>query len=248
MCTVIILRRPGHPWPLLIAANRDEMAGRPWRAPGRHWQDRANVTAGLDELAGGTWQGVNDEGVTAAILNRMGTLGPLPGKRSRGELVLEALDHADACDAADALRHLSPGAYRPFNMVIADNRDAFFLKNDGSRILVQPLPEGLSMLTAQEPNDESDPRIRDFLPRFRAAAVPDPESGDWREWENLLAARPLSETAGEDAALCISRADGFGTVSSALIALPAMDRPGVKPKWRFAPGKPGLVPFEDITL
>ncbi|MGY9055065.1 MAG: NRDE family protein, partial [Alphaproteobacteria bacterium] len=36
MCTVVILRRPGHAWPLLMAANRDEMRGRAWSPPGRH--------------------------------------------------------------------------------------------------------------------------------------------------------------------------------------------------------------------
>ena len=40
MCTVVILRRPGHDWPLLLAGNRDEMKGRPWKPPARHWPDR----------------------------------------------------------------------------------------------------------------------------------------------------------------------------------------------------------------
>ena len=40
MCTLVILRRPGHDWPLVLAANRDEMTGRPWRAPDRHWPDQ----------------------------------------------------------------------------------------------------------------------------------------------------------------------------------------------------------------
>ena len=71
--------------------------------PGRHWPDRPQVRGGLDSLAGGTWLGVNDDGLVAAVLNRRGTLGPEPGKRSRGELVLEALDHAEAYDAAEAL-------------------------------------------------------------------------------------------------------------------------------------------------
>ena len=48
MCTVVILRRPGHPWPIVFAANRDEMLDRPWQAPGRHWPDRPEVVAGLD--------------------------------------------------------------------------------------------------------------------------------------------------------------------------------------------------------
>ena len=131
MCTVIILRRKESPWPLLLAANRDELRSRPWRPPARHWRDRPEVVAGLDVLAGGSWLGINDHGVVAAVLNRVGTLGPAAGKRSRGELVLEALDHADAATAARALADLEPDAYRPFNLVIADPQDAFWLRHAG---------------------------------------------------------------------------------------------------------------------
>ncbi|MBT3810853.1 MAG: hypothetical protein HOF99_15230, partial [Rhodospirillaceae bacterium] len=63
MCTLVILRRPGHSWPLLIAANRDEMIDRAWQSPARHWPDREDVVGGLDELAGGTWLALNDNGV-----------------------------------------------------------------------------------------------------------------------------------------------------------------------------------------
>ncbi len=100
MCTVVILRRPGHDWPLIVAANRDEMAGRPSAAPARHWPDRPEVVGGLDRLAGGTWFGLNDYGVVAGVLNRSDSLGPKFGYRSRGELPLEALDHAEASVAA----------------------------------------------------------------------------------------------------------------------------------------------------
>ena len=82
MCTLVILRRPDHAWPLLFAANRDEMLERPWRPPARHWPDRPDVVAGRDELAGGTWLGVNDHGVGAAVLNRIGSLGQTTDKRS----------------------------------------------------------------------------------------------------------------------------------------------------------------------
>ena len=149
MCTLVILRRPGHRWPVLIGANRDEMIDRPWEPPGRHWADRPEVVAGLDRLAGGSWLGVNDWGVAAAILNRHGTLGPAPGQRSRGELVLEALDHADAVAAAEALSHLDPAAYRTFNLIVADERDAFWLRHaGGARIELHPLKDGLSMIAA----------------------------------------------------------------------------------------------------
>ena len=120
MCTLVILRRPEHDWPVVIGANRDEMIDRPALPPGRHWPDRAEVVAGLDLEAGGSWLGVNDWGVAAAILNRHGSLGPAAGLRSRGELVLEALDHADVGRARRC--HLDPAAYRSFNLIVADNR------------------------------------------------------------------------------------------------------------------------------
>ncbi len=88
MCTLVILRRPGHPWPLILAANRDEMTDRPWQPPGSHWPDRPEIVAGMDETAGGSWLGLNDHGVVAGVLNRVDSLGPEAGKRSRGELVV----------------------------------------------------------------------------------------------------------------------------------------------------------------
>src|SRR5260221_9874812 len=129
MCTLAILRRPGDEWPVVIGANRDEMIDRPALPPGRHWPDRPEVIAGLDQLAGGSWLGLNDWGVAAAVLNRHGSLGPAAGLRSRGELVLEALDHADAAAAAAALSQLDPTAYRTLNPIVADNPDGVWLRH-----------------------------------------------------------------------------------------------------------------------
>lgn len=253
MCSVVILRRPGAPWPVLIAANRDEMADRPWRAPARHWPDRPNVTAGLDELAEGSWMGINDEGVVAAILNRRGTLGPQAGKRSRGELALDALDFADAAEAADALRHLDTRAYRPFNLLLADNRDAFVVSHRGdnatkagatNRPDVVAIPPGLHMLTAFDLDDAIDPRIARYHAKFAESPAPDPaDPSSWRPWEELLASRQWDGDAATGA-MNFKLSSGFGTVSSSLAALPA---PGVadnRPVWRFCPGRPDEAAWE----
>jgi hypothetical protein len=252
MCTVVILRRPGHAWPLLVGANRDEMGNRPWKAPARHWPDRADVVAGLDELAGGTWMGLNDSGVMACILNRYGSLGPAPGKRSRGELVLDALDHADAKDAAHFLKDIDPAAYRPFNMLIADNRDAWWLalKTDTSDITLEPIPEGLSMFTAHDRNDTSDARIAAYLPHFQNAPPPEPDAGAWDTWKTLFGA---TDTAGAPTtAMSFTTDSGFGTSSSSLLALPsaeaAFGENRVRPIWLFAPGKPESVPFAPVDI
>lgn len=255
MCIVIIHRRPDAAWPLILAGNRDEMSDRPWLPPARHWPDRADVVGGLDELGGGSWLGLNDSGVVAVILNRIGTLGPAAGKRSRGELVLEALDHGDAVDAAEALAQINPRAYRPFNMVIADDRDAYWLAHreaEGRRpIAVRPLPPGFTMITGLEANDHRDPRIARFLPRFMTAELPDPAAGAWTDWEALLADRSVDDGAGPKGGMCFTLDNGFATGSGALIALPNRRFPGgdqIKPIWRFSDGPPDRVPWRAIHL
>jgi hypothetical protein len=257
MCTLVLLRRPGALWPLVLAANRD-------------------VVAGLDVQAGGSWLGINDHGLVAGVLNRTGTLGPAAGKRSRGELVLEALDHADAAAAARALADLDPDAYRPFNLVIADSQDAFWLRHAGAlpgfafrtvsgawrEVAPHQLPggaigrparppaiechaiaPGVSMITARDLNDQSSPRIRRYLPRFQSAPAPDPTRDDWHAWIALLADR-ASDDGDPSGAMTVVTDGPYGTLSSCLVALPAMGAPVMK----FADGRPDQVPFERIPL
>jgi hypothetical protein len=248
MCTLVILRRPDHDWPVVIGANRDEMIARPAQPPGRHWPDRVEVVAGHDLLAGGTWLGLNDWGVAAAVLNRHGSLGPETGLRSRGELVLEALDHADAVDAATALSHLDPAAYRSFNLIVADNRDAFWLSHTGSgEIDLKPIKPGLSLIASGDLDDFSTPRLAFALIPFTGAPVPD-ETGSWGAWEALLSAEVPPDGGPAEAALRFRTGRGYGTVSSALIALPARPSPEMPAVFRYASWLPEPAPWRDVNL
>ncbi len=252
MCSLIILFRPDHAWPVILAANRDELASRPWKPPARHWPDRPEVVAGIDLAAGGSWMGLNDHGVVACVLNRVGSLGPLSGKRSRGELVLEALDHATAAEAAEALSHLEARSYRSFNLVLADEEEAYWLRNFGGRndeIEVLPVPKGVSMITAHDLNDLSSPRIARFLPAFRDAMPPDPEGEDWAEWESLQAS---SDRDDPFAGLCVVTGGDFGTVSASQLALPqrpqGLGEAPPQPVWRLANGRPDQTQFHALDL
>ena len=211
---------------------------RPALPPARHWLDRPDVVAGLDQLAGGTWMGINDFGVVAAILNRTGSLGPLQGKRSRGELPLEALEHADADSAVAALSDLNTAAYRPFNMIVADNTKVFWIKSDGqSAISCYPIPAGLHMLTAHDLDDPVSSRIAHNLESFETAPIPDPDQGRWDEWIEIL-------THGKG--MCFHLPNGFGTVSSSLIALPSVECSGKKPVWLYTHSPPGTAPYTNV--
>lgn len=237
MCTFILLHRPGHDWPLLAAANRDEMLARPWLPPARHWPDQPDVLGGKDVLAGGTWLAANDAGVLAAVLNRTGSLGPAAGKRSRGDLPLMALRHTSARGAADAITAVNAAEWRSFNLVIADPAHAYCLRGlgEGQPDLI-PLPPGVSMITSADPNDTRHPRTARHLPRFQEASPPEPP--DWGAWPGLLA----DADGPWEAALNVPARGGFGTASSTLAAIATGRR-----LLLFAGGPPGTAPFEPVA-
>lgn len=237
MCTVVVLVRPGHVWPVLFAANRDEQVDRPWDAPAAYWADYPGVVAGRDQTGGGTWMGMNGDGVVAAVLNRQGTLGPVEGKRSRGILPLIALAHSTAAASVAAIAALDAGQWRGFNMVLADAHGAVFVRGLGSgHPEAETLAPGLHMITAYGPNDPASPRVARHLARFQAAAVPEPPN--WDGWLAVLTDR--SGPAGTE--INIPPRGGFGTVSSAVVGL------GARAEWLFAGGAPDEVAFIEVPI
>ncbi|MGH7210823.1 MAG: NRDE family protein [Acetobacteraceae bacterium] len=239
MCTVVVLIRPAHAWPVMLAANRDEMLARQWDPPGAWWPDDPGIVGGRDREGSGTWLGVNRHGVVAAVLNRPGSLGPAPGKRSRGELPVLALAHKTAGAAAEAISALDAGAWRAFNMVLADRAGTVFVRGLGQgRPQAHRLPEGVSMVTAHDPNDLESPRVARHLPRFRAA--PPPDADEWRAWRTLLA----DQSGGAGEQLNVTPRAGFGTGSSSLIGLP---REGAA-VWLFASGPPDKAAYVPVAV
>ena len=222
MCSIILRITQAATY---IAANRDEMIGRAWEPPAEYWP---GIIGGRDVLGGGTWLAMNRTGMVAAVLNRHGSLGPLPDKRSRGELPLLALETSSAILAAEALAALNFSAYRSFNLVVADAAAAFCLSwpGEGASQLIW-LPSGVTMLTAGAPNDLALPRIARHLPVFDAAP--------FEHWGALLA----DGSGAWDEALNIPPHRGFGTVCSSLMVLPR----GADPAWAFCSGRPGEAPF-----
>ena len=238
MCTVITLHRPGHAFPLLLAANRDERIDRPWDAPGRHWPGQPDVTGGRDRLGGGTWMAASDRGVMAAVLNRPGSLGPEAGKRSRGDLPLLALREESAAAASARVAALNGAEFRSFNLVVADRTAVWFLRGTGGALITASLlTPGLHMVTAHDPDDTSSPRVARHRSRFAAAIDPTPP--DWGSWPDLLA----DDGGSRAAALSVPAEGGFGTVCATLFALPSAGAA----IWLFAAGQPGRTAFHPVT-
>jgi len=238
MCTLVAAVRswPGHP--LVIAANRDERLARP-AVPPFLWPGPPRFVAPRDELAGGSWLGLNEHGVFVGVTNRAGALRD-PSRRSRGALVIDALSAPSAAALHQTLASLDHGAYNPFHLLYADRETAHVTWCDGETVHRADLGAGLHVVTEQSTGTAH----ADTTPR--ASFIRD-------AWQRDVAGRELSvarieallrEHAGHPLEGTCVHADavGYGTRSSAVLVLG--DAAGdVTMLW--AEGKPCVTPFED---
>ena len=81
MCLVAIAYRQVEGIPVFVAANREESYARP-ATPPQALPGKPPAVGGIDQLAGGTWLGVNARGVLVGITNRAKSEVP-PSPRSR---------------------------------------------------------------------------------------------------------------------------------------------------------------------
>ena len=78
MCLIAWHWQPGSANKLLLVANRDEFYARPTAA--LHWWEDADILAGRDLQAGGTWLGVSRSGRLAALTNHRDPTRQRPGQ------------------------------------------------------------------------------------------------------------------------------------------------------------------------
>jgi len=241
VCTLVLAWQVFADAPVAVAANRDELLGRPSEPPAvRDWEVPA--VAPLDSEAGGTWIGYNEHGVLVAITNRW-TDGELGGDRSRGLLVRDALSYESAEAAVRFVeRDLDTRSYEGFNLVVADATAAILIEWDGGRhlrhfepgvhVVVNTGADGA--FTIPTSRAEAAQEQADNAEAVRAALQPEPgeESGAWLD-------RAASVIADHEYGVCVHR-DGFGTRSSSLLRL------GDERVYEFADGPPCRTPFERV--
>ncbi len=254
MCTVLIGFKLFPSQPVVIAANRDEMLDREALPP--QFRLRATTLTPLDVARGGTWIGVSERGVFAALTNRIDVTSVWDPKRprlmkTRGELVQMALGHRTAAEAIADIAQLRTRAYNGYNLIVGDAEELFLARGggvDGSEhpiVTRQPDEPGLLVVSNLGIGPAHSPRaeaIMDVWNRRRA---------DFREqaphravWDQLLTIHdpdPRSEPAWmrRMASTCIHRPDeeNYGTRSSAFVVLQAAR--GLSPfkthlaEWRY---------------
>jgi len=133
MCTVSIV--PGDEG-FRLMSNRDERRDRAVALqPTVETLGARAVVMPIDPAGGGSWIGVNDAGVAAAVLNRHA--GPPPEARSftsRGVIVRHALACESIGAAAAAARGLNANAFQPFRLVLVQHRRIALIVSDGREL------------------------------------------------------------------------------------------------------------------
>lgn len=237
MCLLAIQYRLVPESPILVAANREEFYDRESQLPSIQ-SGKPRILAGTDVQAGGTWLGVNQNGLFVGATNRMKMSAPL-NPRSRGVLCRELLRAPSAQRAVDmAMEELGTGAFDGVNYVIADSHSGWCV-HGGDDLNVVELAEGLNIVANRDVNDHRDERVALARRLLTLQTLDSPVK--FLAVASKVFARP---PAGPDRPSMVIRGKMRGTVSSTLISL------GLKPRdaiFQYADGAPDETKFEDYS-
>ena len=237
MCTLAILYRVARGTPILVAANREERFDRPTQYP-KIQSGSPRVVCGIDRRAGGTWLGVNQNGLFCAVTNRRKLHMPAE-PRSRGLLCRELLNIRSAKDAAiHAAKELAKGIYAGANYVCADSRYAAVV-HGGDKIEIVELTPGLHVITGGNVDDLRDER-QQFVRRMLTLQILDSSVAFLAVASRAFSRKPDRE--GRRGVVMLG--NDFGTVSSTLIALSRKTPHAV---FQYAPGPPCDHPYDDLS-
>lgn len=245
VCTLALYFHAEEFYPLIVAANRDERHDRPTAVPAL-LEGSPRILAGRDLRAGGTWLGVNEYGLMAAVLNRKSAdTAPSSEKRSRGLLCLDLLRCRSAGEA-HAFLSAHRESYEPFTLVFADLSEAWSAVNSTEGIVCEQLAPGLHVF-GNGPNGEWSEKTQRAYTLFHQAAQRSGLRSEPSAWIGEFA-RALGDHAPANGsndprdAICV-HGDGAGTVSSSIIVYSEPER-----SFRnfYCDGAPCRTPFRDV--
>jgi uncharacterized protein with NRDE domain len=249
VCTLAVFARSFITHPLVVAANRDELLARPATPPVVLREQAPRAVGGRDQVAGGTWLGINEHGVVVGLLNRRSPSPIETTRRSRGLLCLDLLGCRSAADAAEIVARIGVRRYNPFNLLLADTHDAWIaVQGTDGAPHVSALAPGLHVLTNLDVNDPTCPRIAVSHRRFAEAgaqfASTEDVDGLVASLRDVLADHDASHEPPGAGALCVHAAL-YGTRSSSVIVVGADARPT---RYFHADGPPCQTPLAPVAV
>jgi uncharacterized protein with NRDE domain len=133
ICLILFAYHVHPKYKLIVAANRDEFYQRP-TAPAHFWEDEPEILAGRDLEKMGTWMGVTKSGRFAALTNYRDPKEMTAGKRTRGELVSDALKYNG--DFIKYMKNLARNneSYPGYNLLASDGDQLYYYSNVGQEL------------------------------------------------------------------------------------------------------------------
>lgn len=237
MCILAIQYQLVPDSPILVAANREELYERPSSTPSIQ-SGKPRVLCGIDQQAGGTWLGVNQNGMFVGACNRPKFIPPAT-PRSRGALCKDLLRCNSAPQAVDkAMDELHSNKYNGVNFVIAD-ADSAWAVHGGDDVEAVELEEGLSIISDRDVNDPRDERVQ-LAHRLLTLQTLDSPVKFLAVASKVFARAP----SPPGRPTMVVRGENFGTVSSTLISLGKKPRDAI---YQFADGAPDQAKYEDYS-
>ena len=237
MCLLAIQYRLVEGTPILAAVNRDESYDRPTATPSIQ-SGKPRVLCPIDQQAGGTWCGVNQNGMFVAATNRYKLVTP-PNPRSRGLLCKDLLRAHSAREAVDlAMDELTSGIYDGVNFVIADSESGWVV-HGGDDPEVMELQQGLSIIANRDVNDPTDERVQLAHRLLTLQTLDSPVK--FLALASKVFSRPASPPGRPSIVL---RGKKRGTVSSILVSLGKRPRDAI---FQYADGPPDENRYEDYS-
>lgn len=128
MCLIAFHLKDHPTYAFIMAANRDEFYDRP-TAPAHFWEEQADILAGKDLHAGGTWLGITKAGRIAALTNYRDPLSIQEDRISRGEIVKDFLaGDMHPTEYMDFLESQKT-CYNGFNLLLGTVDDMYYYSN-----------------------------------------------------------------------------------------------------------------------
>ena len=218
MCTLFIHRSKNSDWPILIANNRDEYLSRTFKPPGYHWNN--SIFAGKDILEGGSWLGLNENGLCAAILNRASNKLKDKNLNSRGKIIIDILKKSDAKSALKYIESYFKKDTRFFNLFISDYKNAFWIKYDHNEFKSFEVPYGFSIIDNYDLNDNKSPKQKLYRDIFLKKKLPNPSINYFKSWQELLFLEDKYNNVNLSSVFVKDKNNNYGTVCSSIIGLP----------------------------
>ena len=232
-----ILYKTARDTPVLVASNREEAYERPTQQP-KIQSGTPRAVCGIDRRAGGTWLGVNQHGLFAAVTNRRKNVVP-DTPRSRGLLCRELLEVRTAKEAAErAAAELETGLYAGANYICADDKYAAVIYG-GNNVEIVELTPGLHLITNANLNDPNDQR-QEFVRRMLTL-----HTLDSAVTFLAVTSRAFSRKSDSSGRRGVVLTGGqYGTVSSTLLSLPLKFQRAI---FQYADGPPSNHSYDDLS-